>query len=151
MPEFRQYPQAVSLNPTDAFLIERVNIGTMYIEAQDMEFSAGYDGYDIFAQSDETFFPLVFNAVRPFTLPINFYGSKFSMITFPFEPFVLDVYQNASLIGTITINTTSIVANIPDECTFNIGDQLKLLMSDGGVWLHGGSVFSMTLKGTRII
>ena len=149
MPEFRQYPQAVSLRSTDAFLIDRVNAGTMYIEAQDMEFGAGFDGYDIFACTTNQFYPIAFNAVRPFTLPINFSGSKFSIETPPFEAFILDVYQNASLIGTISINTTSIVANIPDACTFNIGDTLRLL-SQTGTYMNGGSVFSMTLKGTRI-
>ena len=46
MPVFRQYPEALSLRPTDAFLIERVNSGTMYIEASNMNF-ASYGGYDI--------------------------------------------------------------------------------------------------------
>ena len=79
MPEFRQYPQAVSLRSTDAFLIDRVNAGTMYIEAQDMAFGAGFDGYDIYAWSINLVEPIVFNSVRAFTLPINFDGSKFSL------------------------------------------------------------------------
>ena len=147
MPEFRQYPKAVSLNPTDAFLIERVNIGTMYIEAQDMEFGAGYDGYDIYAWSDKLEEAITFNAVRAFTLPINFYGSKFSMEVYPTQEVILNVYQNASLIGNISIGTTAVTANIPDASTFNIGDKLKLIISGTR---HGSSHFSMTLKGTRI-
>jgi|CryBogDrversion2_1035201.scaffolds.fasta_scaffold42959_2 hypothetical protein len=31
MPTFRQYPQASSIQPTDAFVIDRVGQGTMYI------------------------------------------------------------------------------------------------------------------------
>lgn len=151
MPEFRQYPQATSLNPTDAFLIERTNIGTMYIEAQDMEFGAGldrYDGYDIFAWSNNLAEPITFNAVRAFTLPINFAGSKFSMNVFPVNEVIWDVYQNDSLIGTISIGTSSIVPSISNECTFNIGDKLKLVNTIGSNF--GGDNFSMTLKGTRI-
>lgn len=33
MPLFRQYQQAFSLNPTDAFVIDRIGIGTMFVEA----------------------------------------------------------------------------------------------------------------------
>ena len=148
MPEFRQYPQAVSLRSTDAFLIDRVNAGTMYIEAQDMEFGAGFSGYDIYAWSNNLADPITFNAVRAFTLPINFSGSKFSVEVFPVNEVIWNVYQNESLVGTISIGTTAITANIPDACTFNIGDKLKLVNPDGTNW--GGANFSMTLKGERI-
>lgn len=33
MPVIRDYPQATSLEPTDAFVIDREGVGTMYVEA----------------------------------------------------------------------------------------------------------------------
>lgn len=33
MPEIRQYPEALTLLPTDAFVIDRLKVGTMYINA----------------------------------------------------------------------------------------------------------------------
>lgn len=35
MPQFRQYPQANNLQPTDAFVIDREGVGTLYIEGGD--------------------------------------------------------------------------------------------------------------------
>lgn len=36
MPRIRDYPEAGSLNPTDAFVIDREGMGTMFIDAQNM-------------------------------------------------------------------------------------------------------------------
>lgn len=36
MPRFRDYTEATSLEPTDAFVLDRETVGTMYIEAQDV-------------------------------------------------------------------------------------------------------------------
>jgi hypothetical protein len=32
MPQFRQYPQATFLLPTDAFVIDRLGVGTLYVD-----------------------------------------------------------------------------------------------------------------------
>lgn len=42
MPQFRQYPQATTTVSTDAFLIDRIGTGTMYVEAADTGQGSGY-------------------------------------------------------------------------------------------------------------
>ncbi len=32
MPRFRDYPEATSIDPTDAFVLDRIGVGTMYVE-----------------------------------------------------------------------------------------------------------------------
>lgn len=39
MPLFRSYPEATSLEPTDAFVIDRIGVGTMYIEDLNLDAS----------------------------------------------------------------------------------------------------------------
>lgn len=44
MPEIRQYPQADGLLPTDAFVIDRLNIGTMFIQGGNLDTGTLTDG-----------------------------------------------------------------------------------------------------------
>lgn len=37
MPLFRDYPQTTVLQPTDAFVLDRNGVGTLYIEAQNLD------------------------------------------------------------------------------------------------------------------
>lgn len=41
MPLFRQYPETTVLQPTDAFVIDRIGVGTLYIEGQNVETGGG--------------------------------------------------------------------------------------------------------------
>ena len=36
MPTFRQYPEALSVQTTDAFIIDRIGVGSMYVKAQEL-------------------------------------------------------------------------------------------------------------------
>lgn len=69
MPEVRQYPEATFLLPTDAFVIDRLGIGTMFIEAQNA-FEGSYDvamGFPPVPPANQVI--LEFVAVRPFVIP----------------------------------------------------------------------------------
>lgn len=56
MPLIRNYPQAVSLQPTDAFVIDRVGTGTMFIEEQNAGGSSGAtaSAFRLFLNNDQT-------------------------------------------------------------------------------------------------
>lgn len=49
MPTFRQYNQTESLEDTDAFVIDRLGVGTLYIEAQNFTGGGGSAGVMIYA------------------------------------------------------------------------------------------------------
>ena len=150
MPEFRQYPEALSLRPTDAFLIERVNSGTMYIEASNMNF-ASYGGYDI-AMGFQGTLPtstalFVFNSVRPFSLPIGLVGTEVSFQHNPSSTVTFQILKNLTTIGTISVNSSGgVTISFAAEISFVAGDELKV---DTPSDLYGATSLSITFKGLR--
>lgn len=148
MPQFRAYPQANSIVGTDAFVIERLGVGTMYIEAQNFLSGGGsiYDvsmGFTTTPPSDTTVW--VFNAVRPWTTDVG--NSVFTAVT-PFTgcaAVVFSVFQNDNQLGTISFTSgeTVGVANCVNA-TFTIEDQLIVTSPDD---LRDMAGFAFTFKG----
>ncbi len=136
MPQIRAYPQATVLDPTDAFVLDRIGTGTMYIEGLNLIAGAPYVAAFEFlgdpATSDEIL------GAHPFTLSVAFSADLNGAVGFcdpaslPTATFVADIYHIASAvsthIGTMTISTlgtfTFSVAVAP---TFAAGDSIKFV------------------------
>lgn len=150
MPQFRQYPQANSLVSTDAFLIDRIGVGTMYIEAQNMPFASN-PAYDIAMNVEgdiPTSVPLfVFNAVRTYLIDTNALGSKFTVQTSPSSSFALTIKHNSSSIGTITFasNATTGTATMTNT-SFVSGDELIVYTPSD---VHGAQTLAITFAGSK--
>jgi len=150
LPQFRQYPQANSIISTDAFLIDRIGIGTMYIEAQNMPFSSN-PAYDIAMNvegSIPTSVPLfVFNAVRSYSIPTNAAGSKFTVQTAPSASFALTVNHNSSPVGSITFAANSNVGTATmTNTSFVSGDELIVYTPSD---VHGAQTLAITFAGSK--
>ena len=149
MPQFRDYPQVKSLEPTDLFLLDREGVGTEGIEAQYFLSEAIYDiamGYYDAPPTSDTIF--TFNVVRTFSLPQNLTGSMFSFEVAPSADTVLKLTNNGSLIGTIDwaaggkLGTATFASTV----TFSAGDQLRVVTPST---LNGATSLAMTFAGTR--
>lgn len=135
MGTIRQYPRAYSLQPTDAFIIDRAGVGTMYIETQNMNFgnavvsnafqvAMGFTGALPALQAI-----LVFNAATPFTLPINLTGSQFSLQAAPTSDLYLTLNKNSTAIGEVIFaaNSTAATVTFSSAVSFTAGDELKVV------------------------
>lgn len=148
MPGIRDYPPASSPLGTDAFVISREGIGTMYIDAQDFLGGGGaiYDlawGDPDTPNADDNV--IVWNAVRPVTF--DFANSIYTAET-PFTgcaAVVFSVFQNDNQLGTISFTSgeTVGVANCVNA-TFTVEDQLIVTSPDD---LREMAGFAFTLKG----
>lgn len=135
MPEVRNYPEATSLLDTDAFILDRLGIGTMYIEVENM-FQATYDvamGYP--GSPPAGAIMVYFQAIRPFTIGLPNTVDEpeaQSLASCQVAPVggacVMAIAQNGTGIGTITFaaNATTGVVSIPVPITFAAGDELTV-------------------------
>lgn len=150
MPQFRDYPEATSILPGDAFLIDRPGVGTMYILESATNFSTIYD---IAMGFPETIPPnvviLAFNVVRPIYLPAGLTGSEFSLQTAPSSDFVLTLLQNGNTIGTVDFPASSLVGTptFAAKVTFAAGDEIRIQTPSS---TYGALGFSCTLAATRL-
>ena len=150
MPQFRQYPQANSLVSTDAFLIDRIGVGTMYIQAGNMPFASN-PAYDI-AMNFEGALPVnapifVFNAVRGYSIPLNASGSKFTVQTAPTANVALTVNHNNSAVGSITFSANSTTGTASMTATsFVAGDELIIYTPSD---VHGAQSLAITFAGSK--
>jgi hypothetical protein len=159
MPEIRQYTEAFSLLDTDAFVIDRLGIGSMYIEAENA-FEGAYDiamGFP--GQPPVSAVFLAFVAVRVFTIPSP--GdpvvppqpappvSQFRCINAPSGGSVtFSVAVNGVGVGTITFTNGATTGTYtwPADVVFAAGD-LMTISSPANVFSM--SDITMTFAGLR--
>jgi hypothetical protein len=149
MPSMRQYAQAMSILPTDAFLIDRIGVGTMYIEAEDFLTSAG--AYDVAMNylgvppASQIF--LGFAVVREFSLPASFTLSQAVFTTPPTNQVQLTIQRNGTPIGTITWAATAQVGVFAGAgySMFTAGDLIEIV---SGGNLYAAADLILTLAGT---
>lgn len=146
MQQFRQYPQANSLQTTDAFLIERTGVGTMFIEASDAGIGAGpYNiamGVDGAIPTSTKLF--VVNAVDYFYIPQNFVGSVFTVQNPPDDTIVFNITVLGSVRGTITFDSSGVGVGASDgDIEFVPGMQLVVVTPDD---VSGATGPSLTFK-----
>ncbi len=136
MPLIRSYPPASELDPTDAFVLDRIGTGTMYIEGLNLIAGAPYVAAFEFL-GDPALTSEILGA-HTFTLAAAFTANLFGAVGFcdpaslPTATFVADIYHIAGAvsthIGTMTISThgafTFSVAVAP---TFAAGDSIKFV------------------------
>lgn len=158
MGQVRSYPQATSIEDTDAFLIDRIGVGSMFIEAQDF---LGGDAptplYDIamgFTGTPAADIPLlVFNAVRSYWLPTDLPDSEFSFQTAPTDIVQFFIFRDDDQIGYIQFDADSkegfVVhgdgSSFPDNQQFIAGQELKIVTPDN---LFGAETLAMTFVAT---
>jgi hypothetical protein len=148
MPDIRQYPQATSLLPSDAFVIDRLGIGTMYITADDLV--AVYDiamGYPSPPLPSATI--LAFVAVRPVILGsiAPEVQSRAAAITAPSGgASVLTLNQNGTPIATITFASGSNVGVVAFTAPVTLapGDVVSVTT---GLSTYGLANIAITLAG----
>lgn len=113
MPQIRQYPQATSLLPTDAFIIDRIGTGTEYITATNalptsiiLALNSFYEG-----STPPTTSQLLGGWVVPFaiTMPADYasavaLGWGLHVLINATAPFVITLAHNGVFAGSITIN-----------------------------------------------
>lgn len=156
MPTLRSYPQVTNLLGTDAIMLDRVGVGTVWIQASDFLTAINAQSpYDVAMNYNSTPPPnanvLTFIAARDFTLPANFVGSQAEFITGPSAaPVVLSIQHNGATVGTITFNGTgnnAVGVFAGTAQTVLAGDTIDILTPAA---LNGAANLTITLAGTRI-
>ncbi len=133
-PTIRGYTRATSLEPTDAFELDRIGVGTMYIEGADLAVGAPYEKSWEFlgdpALSSEILGGGIFTVAVDF--PSGFGGVGFcDPDTLPIATFTANIYQIAAgtptLIGTMEIATDGAFTFTVPATSFAAGDSIKFL------------------------
>lgn len=135
MPRFREYPEATSIEATDAFVIDRVGVGTMYVEGDNVFLSgAPYAAsFSFFGQPPASsqligahFFPVgvVLGANMASSLGISGGGC----LSNPEATFTAEVKQLSggvqTSIGAMTISTGGVLSFATDATTMAAADSL---------------------------
>jgi hypothetical protein len=135
LPVFRAYPQAVSLLTTDALVLDRIGVGTMFVDASDVFLTgAPYaDSCSFFGQPPASnqligahFFPVsvAFGANMATTLGASG-GGCLSNPTSTFTAVVKHLAGGVqSTIGTMTITTGGVLSFATSAATIAGGDSL---------------------------
>lgn len=133
MPLIRDYPQVIQLLPTDAFVIDRIGVGTEYIEAGSFETGAPYEAaFEFLGGTPPIANELLGGKSFPVAVAfaVNFAGASFHVETPPAAPYVSAVYQISggvsTAIGSMTIATNGVFTfAIAVAPTFAVGDSIK--------------------------
>jgi hypothetical protein len=141
--QIRGYPQATSVLATDAFLIDRLGIGTMFVEAG-VFITSIYDVAMCFPgppPASSTVF--VFTAVRPITLPEAMVGSEFSLQDAPTSALSFGIQKNGTAIGSVSFSNGSVIGTpaLAAPASFVAGDELRVTTPAS---TFGASDLSMT-------
>lgn len=105
MPGIRDYPQAVTVNLTDALIIDQIGIGTRWCTVAQLLALVGGGPYDIAMNfgsvppAGQTF--LAFAANRAFTLPEGLVGSVAAAVQPPTSAIVFTLLKNGAAFGSI--------------------------------------------------
>lgn len=135
MPLIRSYPQATTLNPTDAFVIDRIGTGTMYVDSANLGSGAPYEAsFEFFGLPPAAselmgghFFPV---GVSFGTNMTSSYGVSGGFCTVaPASAFSATVYHVtggvATSIGTMGISTLGAFSFSTSAVTFAAGDSIS--------------------------
>jgi hypothetical protein len=155
MPRFREYPEAGSLEPTDAFAIDRIGVGTMFIEGEAMSVGSPY----LFSWSNlgpalgdsEIMGGHVF--ALGCSIPANMTGTVFAVdqSSLPTGPITADVLQVSGVtetsVGTMTIQADGSYAFSTVAAIYQIGDLVKFV----GPAAHDGRFANMWLTGVGVV
>lgn len=139
MPLIRSYPQAPSLQPTDAFVIDRNGIGTLYIEATGIFLSgapyvASFSFFGAIPNSSELigahFFPIATSFLGNFVEPTGITGvSGGGCLSDPTATFTAIVKKLSggvqTTIGSMVISTLGILSFNTTATNFAAGDSVQ--------------------------
>ena len=138
MPTIREDPEATDLLPTDAFVIDRLGVGSMYVpeaillEQLGISFVLGfaYNGSPL--QAGQVFGQYTF--AQAVTFPIDFAGATGAALEAPtLNPWTCPIYNLPAGVGSSTQVATmswtsagavSFTFQISDPLTFNVGDTI---------------------------
>jgi hypothetical protein len=134
MPTIRSYTQATQAQTDDAFVLDRIGVGTMYIETADLipQNSNSFNlGFEFLGTSPPISNQLIGAVSFPInaTFPINFAGSVGGIVTNPTSSFVMPVKQNGTQVGTITVSTSGVytfATTSSTGLTISINDKLTV-------------------------
>ncbi len=160
-PTIRAYVQAMNVLSTDAFIIDRIGTGTMYVNAGIL-----YSGipavdflYDIAMNYPSAPIPssifLSFVTLRPYTLGVNCVGSdtvpsRAVFTTGPSSPLTITISKNGVSFGTLSFAATYPTAAVGTFSTtaeaFALDDILELSV---GAANFGATNLVATFNGTR--
>lgn len=148
MPLIRQYPQADTLENADAFVIDRIGVGTMYIDGADVFLTgAPYAAACSFFGQPPTgsqiigghFFPVAVTFGENFASTLGASGGYASAApTVAYTARVNHIASGVSTdIGSMTIATDKTFSFLTDAVTFGAGDSVQFV---------GASVADATLQ-----
>ena len=137
-PTIRAYVQALNLQPTDAFIIDRIGTGTRFIEAESLPAGTVGVAFEFLGGTPPVSSEVMglvsfdFTVVFPgnFSDPLGIQQSYGVILIHPTGTFVATVQHNGSNIGTMTISPAGVYAftttsNLP--VTFNAGDYMTII------------------------